>query len=116
MPVARFGDLSEVTRAISASWNGQQAAIFTSDPQAAAPLVDTLSTVVGRININMQCGRSPDAVPFAGRRSSAMGSMSVTEVLRAFSVETVVAYTAKDQVAEKVATGLDSHAAMFSPL
>lgn len=116
VPVARFGDLAEVTSAIKASWNGQQAAIFTSDADAAAPLVDALSTVVGRININMQCGRSPDAVPFSGRRSSAQGTMSVTEALRAFSIETVVAYSAKDAVATKVAAGLDERTALFTPL
>jgi acyl-CoA reductase-like NAD-dependent aldehyde dehydrogenase len=78
----RFRDVSEVTGAIKASWNGQQASIFTADAEAAAPLVDTLSTVVGRINLNVQCGRSPDVVPFSGRRSSAQGTMSVSEALR----------------------------------
>jgi len=55
--------------------------------------VDALSTIVGRVNINMQCARGPDAFPFSGRRSSAMGTMSVTEALKAFSVETLVAVT-----------------------
>ena len=116
VPVARYRDLSEVTDAIKASWNGQQAAIFTSDAAAAAPLVDVLSTVVGRININVQCGRSPDVVPFSGRRSSAQGTMSVAEALRTFSIETVVAYSAKDATAEKVATGLDAHTTLFAPV
>ena len=106
----------QVTDAIKASWNGQQAAIFTSDAAAAAPLVDVLSTVVGRININVQCGRSPDVVPFSGRRSSAQGTMSVAEALRTFSIETVVAYSAKDATAEKVATGLDAHTTLFAPV
>ena len=53
--------------------------------------MDALSTIVGRVNINMQCARGPDVFPFSGRRSSAMGTMSVTEALRAFSVETLVA-------------------------
>mmetsp|Transcript_17707 Transcript_17707/g.57782 ORF Transcript_17707/g.57782 Transcript_17707/m.57782 type:complete len:820 (+) Transcript_17707:136-2595(+) len=57
----------------------------------AAPLVDALSTIVGRVNVNMQCARGPDAFPFSGRRSSAMGTMSVTEALKAFSVETLIA-------------------------
>ena len=116
MPVARFSELAEVTSAIRQSWSGQQAALFTADPKAAAPLVDTLSTAVGRININMQCSRSPDSVPFAGRRSSAQGTMSVSEALRAFSIETVVAYSAKDEAAARVATGLDEHARLFAPL
>merc|ERR1712050_70689 len=116
VPVARFDDIAEVKDAIKGSWNGQQAALFTSDAAAAAPIVDTLSTVVGRININAQCGRSPDVVPFSGRRSSAQGTMSVTEALRAFSIETVVAYPSKDAVAKRVATGLDSQTNLFAPL
>ena len=116
VPVARFSAIEEVVSAIKASWNGQQASIFTADAEAAAPLVDTLSTVVGRINLNVQCGRSPDIVPFSGRRSSAQGTMSVMEALRAFSIETVVAYTAKDEVSAKVATGLEAHTKLFAPL
>ena len=44
-----------------------------------------------RVNLNAQCQRGPDVYPFAGRRSSAMGTISVEEVLRAVSVETMVA-------------------------
>jgi len=93
VPVAEFQELREVVDTLKDSWNGQQAAIFTNDAAAAAPLVDALSTIVGRVNINMQCARGPDAFPFSGRRSSAMGTMSVTEALKAFSVETLVAVT-----------------------
>lgn len=77
IPVATFKDLSEVKAAAKESWNGQQSAIFTSDQMSseAASLVDSLSTIVGRININAQCQRSPDSFPFSGRRSSAMGTM-----------------------------------------
>jgi len=69
----------------------EQAAIFTRSAAAAAPLVDVLATAVGRVNLNTQCGRSPDELPFSGRRSSALGTMSVSEALRAFSTESVVA-------------------------
>lgn len=56
-----------------------------------ATLLDVLSTSVGRININSQCSRSPDLIPFSGRRVSALGTMSATESLRAFSIPTVIA-------------------------
>merc|ERR1712060_931973 len=92
VPVAPYRDIAEVHTAVRNSWNGQQAAIFTSDPAAAAPLVDMLSTVVGRINLNSQCSRGPDVFPFSGRRSSAMGTMSVTEAIRVFSVEVLLAF------------------------
>ena len=49
-------------------------------------------TVFGKININSQCGRSPDTAPFSGRRSSAMGVMSVSHALQEFSIPTLVSY------------------------
>ncbi|KAJ1622980.1 Aldehyde/histidinol dehydrogenase [Pavlovales sp. CCMP2436] len=116
LPVAKFSDLSEVYTALKESWNGQQSAIFTSNAAAAAPLIDALSSQVGRININMQCGRSPDQVPFSGRRSSAMGTMSITEALRAFSIETAVTYIAKDSTSVALGAELDKHSKFLAPL
>ena len=91
VPVGVYSSLDEVFAYIRDTPFGQQASVFTSDPAALGPVLDVLSTAVGRINVNTQCGRSPDSVPFSGRRSSALGTMSVQEALRAFSVETVVA-------------------------
>jgi len=91
VPIAVYDDIEEVYKYLSVTPFGQQAAIFTKDPAQAGPIIDVMSTVVGRVNINTQCGRSPDVFPFSGRRSSAMGTMSVTEALNQFSVETVVA-------------------------
>jgi glyceraldehyde-3-phosphate dehydrogenase (NADP+) len=73
---------------------GQQVSIFVSEEESssAAMLVDQFSSVFGKININSQCGRSPDTVPFSGRRSSAMGVMSVKHALQEFSIPTVVSY------------------------
>jgi len=112
VPIARFAEVAEVDAAVRASWNGQQAAIFTRDPTSAAPLVDMLSTVVGRINLNAQCSRGPDVFPFSGRRSSAMGTMSVTEALRAFSVETIIAFP-ENEDNRALAEGLDAAGANF---
>merc|ERR1711879_496138 len=112
VPIARFADIAEVDAAVRASWNGQQAAIFTKDSRAAAPLVDMLSTVVGRINLNSQCSRGPDVFPFSGRRSSAMGTMSVTEALRAFSVEVLLAFPEND-ANRTLAEGLSAAGANF---
>jgi len=116
VPVASFTTVSEVLDALKTSWNGQQAAIFTASSWSAAPLVDSLSTIVGRININVACGRSPDVVPFSARRASGIGTMSITEALRAFSVETCVVYPSKDPLSKEVATGLDACTEFFAPL
>ena len=91
VPIATYKDISEIhTHYINTKF-GLQASIFTQDSLAAAPIIDILSTNVGRINLNTQCGRSPDSLPFSGRKSSALGTMSIAEAYRAFSVETVVA-------------------------
>jgi glyceraldehyde-3-phosphate dehydrogenase (NADP+) len=116
MPVARFSDVAEVHAALKASWNGQQAAIFTKSATEAAPLIDALSSQVGRININMQCSRSPDQVPFSGRRSSAMGTMSVTEALRAFSIETAVVFPAADEASAALCGALAKSSRFLAPI
>ena len=61
---------------------------------------------MGRVNLNTQCGRSPDELPFSGRRSSALGTMSVSEALRAFSTETLVAGKATQQPNPRLAEEL----------
>uniref|UniRef100_A0A7S3JYG4 peptidylprolyl isomerase n=1 Tax=Aureoumbra lagunensis TaxID=44058 RepID=A0A7S3JYG4_9STRA len=95
--VAKFSSIDHVIQIAKNSWSGQQVAIFTeSDAPGASTLIDAFSTIVGRANINLQCSRGPDVLPFSGRRSSAMGTMSVTSAVRAFSVEVVVATHPKD--------------------
>jgi glyceraldehyde-3-phosphate dehydrogenase (NADP+) len=74
IPVAIYKTLSDLSSYLSNTTFGQQAAVFTSNSEAAAPLLDLLSTSVGRINLNTQCGRSPDSLPFSGRKSSALGT------------------------------------------
>jgi glyceraldehyde-3-phosphate dehydrogenase (NADP+) len=60
-----------------------------------AALIDPLVNQVCRVNINSQCQRGPDTFPFTGRKDSAVGTLSVSDALRAFSIRTLVA--AKDQ-------------------
>ncbi len=96
IPIATFKDIQEIYAYLSKTHYGQQASIFTQHADTSAELLDILSTSVGRININTQCGRSPDVIPFSGRRSSAMGTMSISETIRVFSTETVVAAKATD--------------------
>lgn len=93
VPVAPYDSLDEVLTYAREGKYGQQASIFTSSADAATTrLVDRFSTVFGKINVNAQCGRSPDTVPFSGRRSSALGVMSVMHALHEFSIPTVVSY------------------------
>jgi len=95
IPVTEYvADLNDVIKYGQKGVYGQQVSIFTSNGADgdAASLVDQFSAVFGKININSQCGRSPDTVPFSARKSSGMGIMSVEAALREFSTPTVVAY------------------------
>eukprot|EP00980_Cylindrotheca_fusiformis_P003744 scaffold831_cov109-Cylindrotheca_fusiformis.AAC.6 len=94
LPIATYDTLDTVWEYGRDGKFGQQVSIFVSQPESmeAAMLIDRFSSVFGKININSQCGRSPDTVPFSGRRSSAMGTMSVKHALQEFSIPTVVSY------------------------
>ena len=91
VPVAVYSDVSQVIEYFKTTIYGQQAAIFTKDADSAAPLVDILGSTVGRININTQCSRGPDVLPFSGRRSSSLGTLSIDGGLSMFSIATVIA-------------------------
>jgi glyceraldehyde-3-phosphate dehydrogenase (NADP+) len=94
IPIAPFDDVETVVQYGRDGDYGQQVSIFTSEEDAvtATSLVDLFSQIFGKININSQCGRSPDTLPFSGRRSSAMGIMSVKYALQEFSIPTAVVY------------------------
>ncbi len=115
VPVARFSDEQEVKDYIVHMPYGQQAAVFTNSASTVASFVDTLSTIVGRININTQCGRSPDVFPFSGRRNSALGTLSVTEAVNAFSIETVIAFKHSAAV-EALVRESEAFSAFLAPL
>lgn len=91
IPVGTYKDISEIHEYLYKMPYGQQAAIFTKSPSNAGALLDILSATVGRVNFNTQCSRSPDVFPFSARRSSGMGTLSVTEALETFSTKTVIA-------------------------
>ncbi|WP_298266512.1 NADP-dependent glyceraldehyde-3-phosphate dehydrogenase [Geobacter sp.] len=91
VPVVPFTDTAEPIRYIEESDYGQQVSIFGRDPQLLATLIDPLVNQVSRVNINSQCQRGPDVFPFTGRKDSAVGTLSVSDALRAFSIRTLVA-------------------------
>ena len=91
IPVVAFSDESEVIRHVRESEFGQQLSIFGSDPATIGGLIDVLANQVGRINLNSQCQRGPDTLPFNGRKNSAEGTLSVSDALRVFSIRTTIA-------------------------
>jgi glyceraldehyde-3-phosphate dehydrogenase (NADP+) len=95
IPIVPYDDIAEVYDYILQSEFAQQISVFGQDPNSITNIVDTLGSVVPKINFNSQCARSPDVLPFAARRSSGMGVMSVADVLEEFSIPTVLAYQNK---------------------
>lgn len=94
IPVIPFNGIETPIRYIEESDYGQQVSIFGRDPQILAELVDPLVNQVSRVNLNSQCQRGPDIFPFTGRKDSAVGTLSVSDALRDFSIRALVA--AKD--------------------
>jgi glyceraldehyde-3-phosphate dehydrogenase (NADP+) len=90
IPVSSFTSMDEIAAYMSECSYGQQASIFTRSPELAAPLIDILVTQVSRINLNAQCRRGPDDLPFTGRKDSAEGTLSIEDALRSFSIRALV--------------------------
>jgi acyl-CoA reductase-like NAD-dependent aldehyde dehydrogenase len=97
IPVMAFDDIETPLEYVITSEHGQQVSIFGTDPGQIGSLVDPLVNQVCRVNLNSQCQRGPDVFPFAGRKDSAEGTLSVTDALRAFSIRSMVAAKETEQ-------------------
>ncbi|WP_213523128.1 NADP-dependent glyceraldehyde-3-phosphate dehydrogenase [Nonlabens sp.] len=91
IPIISFTDIEEPLDDMAASNYGQQVSLFGKDVQTLAPLIDTLVNLVCRVNLNSSCQRGPDVYPFTGRKDSAVGTLSVHDALRSFSIRTFLA-------------------------
>jgi acyl-CoA reductase-like NAD-dependent aldehyde dehydrogenase len=91
IPIVPFDDLEEPIQYLIESNHGQQVSIFSNSPDVIASLIDPLVNQVSRVNINCQCQRGPDVLPFTGRKDSAEGTLSVVDALRSFSIRSLVA-------------------------
>ncbi len=96
VPIVPFENIEEPVKYIIKSSYGQQASIFGNNPEIIGKLVDILVNQVCRININSMCQRGPDIFPFAGRKDSGEGTLSVSDALRVFSMRTIVATKESD--------------------
>lgn len=91
VPIVPFNTIEEPVEYIIKSHYGQQASIFGNDSDQIARLIDPIVNQVCRVNLNSQCQRGPDTFPFTGRKSSAEGTLSVSDALKVFSIRTLVA-------------------------
>ena len=96
VPVKPFSNINEIIDEISDSKYGQQISLFGEDPHELAPLIDMLVNMLCRVNLNSLCQRGPDVFPFTGRKDSAVGTLSVHDALRSFSIRTFVSFQNND--------------------
>lgn len=91
VPILTFSNIQEPLDNMAESNYGQQVSLFGRDVNTIAPLIDTLVNLVCRVNLNSSCQRGPDNLPFTGRKDSAVGTLSIYDALRSFSIRTFVA-------------------------
>ncbi len=91
IPIITFKDIQEPLNDMAESNYGQQVSLFGKNIKTIAPLIDTLVNLVCRVNLNSSCQRGPDVYPFTGRKDSAVGTLSIYDALRSFSIRTFVA-------------------------
>ena len=113
VPIKSFTHSSEIINEIADSKYGQQISLFGEDPNTLAPLIDTLVNLVCRVNLNSLCQRGPDVFPFTGRKDSAVGTLSVHDALRSFSIRTFVSFQNNDYNRQIVDNLLNTNTSNF---
>ncbi len=113
IPILTFKDIQEPLNDMAESNYGQQVSLFGRDIKTIAPLIDTLVNLVCRVNLNSSCQRGPDIYPFTGRKDSAVGTLSIHDALRSFSIRTFVASKDNEYNNEILQALLDSKESNF---
>jgi len=113
IPVMSFTDIDTPLDDMAASSYGQQVSLFGKDVDKLGPLIDVLSNLVCRVNLNSSCQRGPDVYPFTGRKNSAVSTLSVRDALRSFSIRTFVATKDNESNKQILRDLLDSHKSNF---
>ena len=113
IPFKYFEDISEPIDYLINSNYGQQVSIFSNDPERISALTDVLVNQVSRVNLNSQCQRGPDILPFTGRKDSAEGTLSVSDALRVFSIRSLFAFKASESNNKIVKEILDKRISKF---
>jgi glyceraldehyde-3-phosphate dehydrogenase (NADP+) len=102
VPVCSYRDEREFLDFVVGSNYGQQLSLFGRDSRKMAELIDPLANQVCRINLNCQCQRGPDTLPFTGRKDSAEATLSISDALRCFSIRSLVASQAREESREMI--------------
>lgn len=94
VPIVSYSNISDVLDDMAVSNYGQQVSLFGTKADTLSPIIDNLVNLVCRVNLNSKAQRGPDMYPFTGRKDSAVSTLSISDGLKSFSIQTLVA--AKD--------------------
>ena len=112
IPIRTFETDDEIFEYLASSPYGQQASVFGNDSDKLAEMIDVLVNQVSRVNINAQCQRGPDSLPFTGRKDSSYGTLSVYDALRVFSIRSLVAtkeVATNEEILSQIVSSRKSH-------
>ena len=90
VPIIPFNDQQLVIDWMKDSPFAQQASIFTTNKSAHKELLTAAENIYSRININAQCQRGPDHLPFTASKDSGMGVLSIKDALLEFSRPVII--------------------------
>ncbi|MBT4918813.1 MAG: NADP-dependent glyceraldehyde-3-phosphate dehydrogenase [Flavobacteriaceae bacterium] len=113
IPIIPYTDIDMPLDDMAASNYGQQVSLFGENINDLGPLIDALANLVCRVNLNSACQRGPDVYPFAGRKNSAVSTLSVYDALRSFSIRTFVAAKNSSKNKKIIENLLDSKVSNF---
>ena len=113
IPIIPYTDIDMPLDDMAASNYGQQVSLFGENIDDLGPLIDALANLVCRVNLNSACQRGPDVYPFAGRKNSAVSTLSVYDALRSFSIRTFVAAKNSSKNKKIIENLLDSKVSNF---
>ena len=105
--VAPYDHIDEAYDYIYHNAMSQQLSVFGRNATSISNIIDRFNAVVGRININTKCSRSPDILPFTLRRSAGIGIMSIKDILKELTVPTVLSHKNQDvhkEIVEELTT------------
>ena len=112
IPIRTYEKMDDLFEYLASSPYGQQASIFGKDTEELSEMIDVLVNQVSRVNLNAQCQRGPDSLPFTGRKDSSYGTLSVYDALRVFSLRSLVAtkeHESNEEILNQIVTSRKSN-------
>jgi glyceraldehyde-3-phosphate dehydrogenase (NADP+) len=105
VPVMTYEKPKEIVQYLNSLGFTQQASLFGGDTKLRQKWIDKLSTLECRVNIEQQCMRGPDSIPFVGRGTAAKKILSIKDALYAFTLPVILSGKSEADIAALSVSG-----------